>query len=204
MNALACDAMALVRALHARELRAEVHNAARLLPPSCASTSPRRDAVFRIARRVPSIRDLHRDPHAPHRTDLRARVPRYKRTSRSTRIRDRDCHRGERANAVTPSPRPICSPTSCPSHRGARACARRRAMIRIPRRRRARAPESPAPSGDSPAVYATPPTHRAAVASWNRARADLYEVQPPNAPRARSPRPLHHLPDHRTVTCPAA
>ena len=68
VNALACDAMALVGALDGRELGAEVDNAARLLATVVGQDLDHDgDGVFRIARRVAKDRVISTvDPDARH------------------------------------------------------------------------------------------------------------------------------------------
>jgi len=193
VNALACDAMALVGARYGRELCAEVDNAARLLAAVVGQDLDHEgDWVFRIARRVAKDRVISTvDPDARH--------------GHKTSARGFDGYKGHLA--LDPDSEIVTATEVSAANAGDAEPATDLLADELPEVTDARAgagddggddpnsgagggagaPESPAPSGDGPAVYGdsaygTGPL----LARLETAGAQIFtKVQPPNAPGGR-------------------
>ena len=211
VNALACDAMALVGALDGRELGAEVDNAARLLATVVGQDLDHDGAgVFRIARRVAKDRVISTvDPDARH--------------GHKTSARGFDGYKGHLA--LDPDSEIVTATEVSAANAGDAEPATDLLADELPEVTEARAgagddggddpnsgagggagaPESPAPSGDGPAVYGdsaygTGPL----LARLETAGAQIFtKVQPPNAPGGRFAKDRFIIDlTTGTVTCP--
>jgi len=211
VNALACDAMALVGALDGRELGAEVDNAARLLATVVGQDLDHDgDGVFRIARRVAKDRVISTvDPDARH--------------GHKTSARGFDGYKGHLA--LDPDSEIVTATEVSAANAGDAEPATDLLADELPEVTDARAgagddggddpnsgagggagaPESPAPSGDGPAVYGdsaygTGPL----LARLETAGAQIFtKVQPPNAPGGRFAKDRFTIDlTTGTVTCP--